>query len=36
MDWYMVPAIVSFHAALPRNLNGKTTAHLLAAGAIAI
>lgn len=36
LDWYMVPAIVSFHAALPRNLNGKTTAHLLAAGAIAI
>ncbi|MFD2883738.1 hypothetical protein ACFS4T_17415 [Pseudomonas lini] len=23
LDWYMVPAIVSFHAALPRNLNGK-------------
>jgi len=31
LDWYMVPAIVSFYAALPRNLNGKTAANLLAA-----
>lgn len=36
LDWYMVPAIVSFHEALPRNLNGKTTAQLLVAGAVAI
>lgn len=36
LDWYMVPAIVSFHQALPLNLNGKTTASLLMAGAVAI
>lgn len=36
LDWYMVPAMVSFHEALPLNLNGKTTASLLAAGAVAI
>lgn len=36
LDWYMVPDVVSFHEALPRNLNGKTTAHFLVAGAVAI
>jgi acyl-CoA synthetase (AMP-forming)/AMP-acid ligase II len=36
LDWYMVPVMVSFHEALPLNLNGKTTASLLVAGAVAI